>query len=157
MAKVNIDHHVDFKGHCDSVLHRLVSARIDLRASGALLECFAAHRAQGVAGHALSTVRGGVTTTPEHRPASHRAHLQWTPAKLIAWDERIGVRTAAVVTWQLERRPHPEQGHRACLGLLALVRKHSTERLEAACTLAMAIRAPHLRSVTSTHKRGMDS
>jgi len=28
-----------------------------------------------VAGHAVSTVRGGFTTTPEHMPASHRAHL----------------------------------------------------------------------------------
>ncbi len=64
----------------------------------------------------MSSVRGGFTTTPEHMPASHRAHLQWTPAKLIAWGLSLGVSTAAVVTWQLEHRPHPEQGYRACLG-----------------------------------------
>ena len=154
-AKVNIDYHVEFEGHYYSVPHRLVGARIDLRASGALLECFAAN--QRVAVHALSTVRGGFTTTPDHMPASHRAHLQWTPGKLIAWGERIGVSTAAVVTWQLERRPHPEQGYRACLGLLALVRRYSADRLEAACTRAMAIRAPNLRSVTSILKCGLDS
>jgi transposase len=61
-----------------------------------------------------------------------------------------------VVTWQLEHRPHPEQGYRACLGLLALVRRYSAERLEAACTRAMAIRAPHLRSVTNILKCGLD-
>lgn len=154
-AKVNVDYHVEFEGHYYSVPHRLVGAKIDVRACGALLECFAAN--QRVAGHVLSTVRGGFTTTPEHMPASHRAHLQWTPAKLIAWGERIGVSTAAVVTWQLERRPHPEQGYRACLGLLALSRKYSPARLEAACTRAMAIRAPHLRSVTSILKCGLDS
>jgi len=38
-------------------------------------------------------------------------------------------KAAAVVTWQLEHRPHPEQGYRACLGLLALVRRYSAERL----------------------------
>jgi hypothetical protein len=32
-------------------------------------------------------------------PASHRAHLEWTPDKLIAWGQRIGVSTAAVVAW----------------------------------------------------------
>lgn len=154
-AKVSIDYHVEFEGHYYSVPHRLVGAKIDVRASGALLECFAAN--QRVAGHPLSTVRGGFTTTPDHMPASHRAHLQWTPAKLIAWGERIGVSTAAVVTWQLERRPHPEQGYRACLGLLALARKYSAQRLEAACTRAMAIRAPHLRSVASILKCGLDS
>ena len=88
--------------------------------------------------------------------APHRAHLEWTPAKLVDWGQRIGVSTAAVVSWQLEHRPHPEQGYRACLGLLALVRRYSAERLEAACTRAMAIRAPHLRSVTNILKCGLD-
>ncbi|MGL6109541.1 MAG: IS21 family transposase, partial [Rubrivivax sp.] len=145
-AKVHIDYHVEFEAHYYSVPHRLVGAKIDVRVTGQLLECFASN--QRGAGHAVSTVRGGFTTTPEHMPASHRAHLDWTPAKLIAWGQRIGVSTAAVVTWQLEHRPHPEQGYRACLGLLALVRRYSSERLEAACTRAMAIRAPTLRSVT---------
>jgi transposase len=154
-AKVNIDYHVEFEGHFYSVPHRLVGAKIDVRVTGALLECFAAN--QRVAGHAVSMVRGGFTTTPEHMPASHRAHLEWTPAKLIAWGERIGVSTAAVVSWQMERRPHPEQGYRACMGLLALARRYSAARLEAACTRAMAIRAPNLRSVTSILKCGLDS
>ena len=153
-AKVNIDYHVEFEGHYYSVPHRLVGAKVELRITGQLLECFASN--QRVAGHAVSSVRGGFTTTPEHMPASHRAHLEWTPAKLITWGQRIGVSTAAVVTWQLEHRPHPEQGYRACLGLLALVRRYSAERLEAACTRAMAIRAPNLRSVTNILKSGLD-
>ena len=153
-AKVNIDYHVEFEGHYYSVPHRLVGAKVELRVTGRLLECFASN--QRVAGHAVSPVRGGFTTTPDHMPASHRAHLEWTPAKLIAWGQRIGVSTAAVVTWQLEHRPHPEQGYRACLGLLALVRRYSAERLEAACTRAMAIRAPNLRSVTNILKSGLD-
>ena len=153
-AKVNIDYHVEFEGHYYSVPHRFVGARVELRITGRLLECFASN--QRVTSHAVSTVRGGFTTTPDHMPASHRAHLEWTPAKLIAWGQRIGVSTAAVVTWQLEHRPHPEQGYRACLGLLALVRRYSAERLEAACTRAMAIRAPNLRSVTNILKSGLD-
>ena len=153
-AKVNIDYHVEFEGHYYSVPHRLVGAKIDVRASGHLVECFASN--QRVASHPLSALQGRFTTEPDHMPASHRAHLEWTPAKLIAWGQRIGVATAAVVTWQLERRPHPEQGYRACLGLLALVRRYSAERLEAACTRAMAIRAPHLRSVTNILKSGLD-
>ena len=153
-AKVNIDYHVEFEGHYYSVPHRLVGAKVELRITGRLLECFASN--QRVAGHAVSTVRSGFTTTPDHMPASHRAHLEWTPAKLIAWGQSIGVSTAAVVTWQLEHRPHPEQGYRACLGLLALVRRYSAERLEAACTRAMAIRAPNLRSVTNILKSGLD-
>ncbi len=154
VVKVNIDYHVEFEAHYYSVPHRLVGAKLDVRVTGSLLECFASN--QRVACHSVSPVRGGFTTVAEHMPASHRAHREWTPAKLIAWGQRIGVSTAAVVTWQLEHRPHPEQGYRACLGLLALVRKFTAERLEAACTRAMAIRAPTLRSVTNILKSGLD-
>jgi len=154
VVKVNIDYHVEFDHHYYSVPHRLVGVQIDVRVTGELLECFASnHR---VASHAVSYEHGRFTTVAEHMPASHRAHLEWTPAKLIAWGQRIGVSTAAVVTWQMEHRPHPEQGYRACLGLLGLVRRYTAERLEAACTRAMAIRAPHLRSVTNILKSGLD-
>ncbi len=79
-------------------------------------------------------------------PASHREHLQWTPSKLIAWGERIGSATAAVVRWQMEHRDHPEQGYRSCLGLMRLARKYGGERLEAACIRAQAYRSQFLQA-----------
>jgi transposase len=104
----------------------------------------------------VSLRRGAHTTTAEHMPAAHRAHLEWTPGKLIDWGRRIGVSTAAVVTWQLEHRPHPEQGYRACLGLQRLARQYTPARLEAACARAQAIRSPTYRSVASILKSGLD-
>jgi transposase len=153
-AKVNIDYHVEFDGHYYSVPHALVRTTVELRVTATLVECFSSN--QRVACHPLSPLRGKHTTTPEHMPASHRAHLEWTPQKLIDWGLRIGVSTAAIVTWQLEHRPHPEQGYRACLGMQRLARQYTPARLEAACTRAMAIRAPNLRSVTNILKNGMD-
>jgi transposase len=81
---------------------------------------------------------------------------QWTPAKLIAWGERIGAATAGVVRWQMEHRPHPEQGYRSCLGLMRLARQYGHERLEAACARAQSIRAPNYRSVKSILACGLD-
>jgi len=153
-AKVNIDYHVEFDAHYYSVPHRLVGTTVELRVTESLVEIFQAN--QRVACHALSHKRGGHTTVAEHMPASHRAHLEWTPQKLIDWGHRIGVATAAVVTWQLEHRPHPEQGYRACLGLKRLAREYTPARLEAACTRALAIRSPKLRSVSSILKSGLD-
>jgi transposase len=89
-------------------------------------------------------------------PVSHRAHREWTPAKLIAWGERIGVAAAAVVRWQMEHRPHPEQGYRACLGLQRLARQFGDARLEAACARALAISSPTYRSVNSILASGLD-
>ena len=56
----------------------------------------------------------------------------------------------------MEHRPHPEQGYRACLGMQRLAREFTPARLEAACTRAMAIRSPHLRSVPSILRSGLD-
>lgn len=64
--------------------------------------------------------------------------------------------TGAVVRWQMEHRPHPEQGYRACLGLQRLARQRGNERLEAACARAMSIRSPTYRSVNSILAAGLD-
>ena len=153
-ARVNIDYHVELDGHYYSVPHRLVGQKVELRITATTVEVL--HGQARVAAHALNARRGAHTTTPEHMPASHREHLQWTPAKLIAWAERIGAATAAVVRWQMEHRAHPEQGYRSCLGLMRLGREYGPERLEAACARAQSIRAPHYKSITSILSCGLD-
>ena len=151
---VNIDYHVELDGHYYSVPHRLVGKKLELRVSSTTLEAFFGQ--QRVAVHAYSAVKGGFTTLPEHMPASHRAHREWTPGKLLAWGEHIGVACADVVRWQMEHRPHPEQGYRACLGLQSLARRFGHERMEAACARAMAIRSPTYQSIKAILKSGMD-
>lgn len=153
-ARVNIDYHVAFEDHYYSVPHQHVGAEVELRVTATSLEVLL--RRKRIAAHARSAKAGGFTTVAEHMPASHRAHAQWTPAKLIAWGERIGAATAGVVRWQMERRPHPEQGYRACLGLMRLAREYGNDRLEAACARAQSIRAPHYRSVKSILACGLD-
>ncbi len=153
-ARVNIDYHVAFEGHYYSVPHQHVGAAVELRITAGTLEVLL--RRQRIAAHALSHIVGGFTTVAEHMPASHRAHRQWTPAKLIGWGERVGAATAGVVRWQMEHRTHPEQGYRACLGLMRLAREYGDERLEAACARAQSIRAPHYRSVKSILASGLD-
>ena len=153
-ARVNIDYHVAFEGHYYSVPHQHVGQAVELRITGTTLEVLL--RRQRIAAHVRSAKAGGFTTLAAHMPASHRAHRQWTPAGLIAWGERIGAAAGSVVRWQMEHRPHPEQGYRACLGLMRLARQYGEERLEAACARAQSIRAPHYRSVKSILECGLD-
>ena len=153
-ARVNIDYHVEFDHHYYSVPHRLVGTEVDVRATDLTVEVLAGGKR--VAAHVYSALKGRHTTLSEHMPASHRAHREWTPAKLIAWGERIGVATAAVVRWQMDNRPHPEQGYRACLGLQRLAREYTPQRLEAACARALSIKSLTYRSVSSILKSGLD-
>lgn len=104
------------------------------------------HRGQRVASHPRSTA-GAATTLAQHMPAAHRAHLQWTPERLIHWGQSIGPATAEVVTHLLQRHAHPEPGYRSCLGLLALAKRYGKPRLEAACGLAVHIGASQYRHV----------
>ena len=52
----------------------------------------------------------------------------------------IGRSTSALVEIILRERPHPEQGFRACVGILRLAKTYGRERLEAACDRALADR-----------------
>jgi transposase len=49
----------------------------------------------------------------------------------------------------LERRPHPEQGFRTCLGIVRLAKPFGSGRLEAACLRALQIGAFNYGSVKS--------
>jgi len=61
-----------------------------------------------------------------------------------------------VVDTILRTRPHPEQGYRACLGLMRLTKRYGPERLTAACGRALALRSPSYRTVESILKTGQD-
>lgn len=153
-VRVNIDYHIEFEGHFYSVPHTLVGKQIDLRVTNAVIECLA--NSQRVASHVKSPRRGEKTTVVEHMPKSHRAHLEWTPGKLLTWGESMGPSTCQVVQYQLTAKPHPEMGYRACLGLLSLARKYGNDRLEAACRRAVVIDALTRNSVQSILKAGLD-
>ena len=62
---------------------------------------------------------------------------------------KIGPATIALIEAIMKAKPHPEQGFRACLGILRLARSHGAERLEAACDRALEINARTLTSVRS--------
>lgn len=153
-ARVNIDYHIEFEGHYYSVPHILVGKEIECRISANIVECL--YQQQRVVVHVRSAKRGAHSTLDEHMPKSHRAHMRWTPGKLLNWALSIGPATRYVVEYQLTHKPHPEMGYRTCLGLLALARQYGHECLEAACLRALAIHSPYRKSVLSILQAGLD-
>lgn len=153
-ATVNIDYHVDISGHYYSVPHKLVRQRIEVRFTATTIECF--FKGKRVAAHVRSNLRGRHTTLAEHMPESHRRHQEWTPGRLLNWGLSIGPATRDVVQWQLQNRPHPEQGYRACLGLLSLARRYGESRLEAACRRGLAIGSPTRKRIVSILEAKLD-
>lgn len=153
-ARVNIDYHIAVDDHFYSVPHALVHQKVEVRSTAAGVEVL--HRGRRVAAHVRSQLRFGYTTVPEHLPAAHRAHLEWSPGRLIRWGEQHGLACAELIRRILESRPHPEQGYRSCLGLLRLERQYGAERLEAACARALLLGSATYRSVQTILKCGTE-
>jgi transposase len=153
-VRVNIDYHVDIDRHYYSVPYRLIHQTLDVRLSATTVEVF--QRGTRLWVHRRRHQVGGFTTIPEHMPHAHRAHLEWSPSRLIRWGATVGPHTAALVEQILASRPHPEQGYRSCLGLLRLAKQYSPDRVEAASTRAVALGARSYRHVETMLKHGLD-
>jgi transposase len=151
----NIDYHVDHDHqHFYSVPHQLVRQKLELWATATTIEVYHGHRR--VASHVREYGRRRYITDPQHMPASHRAHAEWTPSRLIRWARTVGPATAQMTERILESRPHPEHGYRACLGLMSLAKRHGAERVEAACARAVALRTIAYSSVKSILQQNLD-
>jgi len=137
-CRPNVDYHIDVEHHPYSVPYQLRGEELEARYTASVVEVY--FKGNRVASHARRYDRRP-STLAEHMPSSHRAHAEWTPSRLIHWAQKTGPATGRVVAQILRSRPHPEQGYRACLGLMRLGRRHGHTRLEAACE-----RAEHLRS-----------
>jgi transposase len=154
IRRVALDYHVDVDGHYYSVPHRLLREQVEARITARTIELF--HKGERVAVHIRGGARGRHTTLPEHMPQAHRRHAEWTIERICHEAAGIGPATAMLTTLILQSRPHPEQGFRACLGILRLVRSYGRERLEAACARGLEIGSRSYGSVQSILQHGLD-
>ncbi len=153
-ARVNVDYHIEVDHHYYSVPFQLLREKVDVRLSATTLEVF--RKGERVAAHARSYVRGGYTTLKEHMPPEHRSYAEWSPSRFIQWAGKTGVATAQLVEKILATRPYPEQGYRACLGIIRLGRHYEPERVEAAAERALKFNACSYRSMKAILTAGLD-
>jgi transposase len=153
-AKVHPDYHVEVDKTFYSVPHRLIGRRVDVRLTYRAVEIFQDH--ERVASHVRRSQRGGHVTVNEHMPRAYQRYANMTPANLIKMAARIGVNAATLVERMMREGPHPEQGYRSAMGIIALARRYARERLEAACERALAINAISYSSVSAILRSGLD-
>ncbi|WP_341213772.1 hypothetical protein [uncultured Limimaricola sp.] len=153
-ARVAPDYHVEVDSSWYSVPFGLIRQEVDVRVCGAVVEIF--HRGQRVASHPRCPSRRSHVTVPEHMPSAHRHYAEWTPARVLAQAAKLGPSVAAFCEAVMSDRPHPEQGFRSCLGVLALAKSYEPARLDAACRRGLSIRARSVVSIRSILKNGLD-
>jgi len=153
-CRVAPDYHVEVDHHYYSVPSRLIREQVEARITDTTIEIL--HKGSRVASHARSYLHSRHTTVREHMPSAHRRHAEWTPSRMMREARKIGPATIALVEAIMKAKPHPEQGFRACLGILRLARSYGSARLEAACRRGNDIGATTYGSIASILKHGLD-
>jgi transposase len=146
-CSVALDYHIDVERHYYSVPHQLLRQKIWVRITARTIEIF--HKAKRVAAHARISSNYQHTTVREHMPSHHRKYADWTPERLRRQASQIGPNAGILVEVIMRERRHPEQGFRACLGIVRLAKMHGSGRLDAACERALEINARSYASVKS--------
>jgi transposase len=153
-ATINIDHHIVYDDHFYSAPYKLISKKIQVRATSTIVELY--FKNERIASHLRSYKKGKFTTNPTHRPPSHQEHLKWTPERIISWARTKGENIALFVGSLIDRQAHPEQGYRSSLGVIRLTDKYGVARVNQACGNALAIDAIKYQTVKNMLKNGMD-
>jgi transposase len=153
-CRVGIDYHVDAGFHYYSVPYRFARAEVDVRLTARTVEIFL--KGERIAAHMRMSGNRKHTTIPEHMPSAHRRYAGWTIERIRQDARLIGPATAALCEQILEARPHPEQGFRACLGIVRLAGPYGAERVEAAAERAIEIGAKTYGSVKSILDNKLD-
>lgn len=152
-AKVNIDYHLFYDQHLYSAPHYLVGEAVEIHAGETLIEVY--FQGKRVASH-VRRHAPGTTTLPEHMPERHAKHQKWTPGRLMNWAQSLGPDVLVWVKTQLQRKQHPEQAYRVCLGVLNLSRSYPTERLNQACALANQKSLYRLKNIKAILESNLD-
>jgi transposase len=153
-ATVNIDYHVSFDNHFYSVPYQLVKQRVELRATATMVEVLA--KGRRVAVHPRSHRAYGYSTIAEHMPAEHRWCNDWDPVRLVRWGRKHGEHIAELFEVIMGKKKHPQQGYRACLGIMRLSNKVGEQRLDAACRRALEIGGHSYRCVRTILESGQE-
>jgi transposase len=154
-AKVHIDYHVPVEKTYYSVPYTLIGQIVDIRYTSSVVEIY--HHNKRVASHMKITKPGAFVTENLHMPHEHRRYLEWTPARIKLWGEKIGPHTRELMDQIMEHKDHPEHGFRGCLGIIRLSKTYSPERVENACKRALELQAYNYKSVKSLLERSLEN
>ena len=153
-CRVGLDYHVEVDRGFYSVPHQLLRQEVEVRLTVGTVEVF--HRGKRVASHVRGTARHRPSTAVEHMPSSHRRYRDWTHDRIRHEAAMVGDDTAMLADLILRSRPHPEQGFRACIGILGLAGRYGAERVDAACARALALGTRSYTSVATILKNRQD-
>jgi transposase len=137
-AKAGFDYHVALdKNQHYSIPYQFAGQIVLIRSTLRIIEVF--FNGERIACHLRNNdPRKRFITDPSHMPEKHKVVSDWSPQRFMSWAAKTGVKTKEYICSLLESKEHPEQAFRTCMAILRIASTVTKERMEDACTLAMA-------------------
>jgi transposase len=140
--------------HYYSVPYHFIRKKVKLLYSTGQVEVY--YKYNRIAIHPRDTKPYSYTTIAEHLASTHKFITEWTPQRFINWAESIDTTVKEFIIRILDRKQHPEQAYKSCMGVLSLVKKVGEERLINACKRAMEYNMYNYKTVQNILERGLD-
>lgn len=155
-ATVHKNSHIYFgkDKHYYSVPYRHIGKQVKLVYTDNIVEIY--HKHERFAVHTRDRKKYGYTTLADHMPSHHRFVSEWSSERFIDWAGNIGGHCKGYIIAILEKKQHPEQSYKSCLGVLHLAKKYGRERLDSACKRASEYGAYNYNMVERILKKGWD-
>jgi transposase len=96
------------------------------------------------------------TTNKDHLATTHQFVTDWTPQRFINWAASIDQSVKEFIINVLERKQHPEQSYKSCMGVLAFAKKVGEERLANACKRALEHQVYNYKIIQKILEKGLD-
>lgn len=140
--------------HYYSVPYRFIGKKVKLRYSRSMVEIF--YHYERIAIHKRLKSPYNYTTDKEHLASAHRFVSDWTPERFLSWAASIHEDVQLYILKILDRKQHPEQAYKSCIGILSFAKKVGNERLTKACQRALGYGIYNYKTIQSILEKGMD-
>ena len=96
------------------------------------------------------------TTDKDHLATTHRFVSDWNPERFTTWAESIHEDVKLYILKVLDRKQHPEQAYKSCVGILSFAKKVGNERLTTACQRALGYGAYNYKTIQKILENELD-
>jgi transposase len=131
--------------HYYSVPYRFIGKKVKLLYSRHTVEIY--YHYERIALHRRTKSPYQYTTEKEHLASTHRFVSEWTPERFADWAGSIHEDVRLYVLKVLDRKQHPEQAYKSCMGILGFAKKVGHERLIKACQRALGYGAYNYKTI----------
>lgn len=140
--------------HFYSVPYKYIGKKVKLLYGHKTVEIYSSY--ERIALHNRTKSAYHYTTDPDHLASAHRFVTEWTPERFLSWAADIDPDVATYIQKVLDRKQHPEQAYKSCMGILGFAKKVGNERLTAACRRALGYGSYNFKVIERILKKGLD-